>query len=589
MGQMQSEAVDGITHDGRTIGRDFQAGLTVALVAIPQCMAFATIAGLTPAAGLYAAVVMGLVGAAVSGTPKLNIGPAVTTSTMVFAILAVAAENPEHRAATAGVLAILVGLFTFVGGLLKIGQFAKFVSRSVLIGLTAGAAILIFGSQLPPFFGVASTHEPTLIWILLDTLTRMGGMNLSAVIMAAATLTLILLGNRFLPRFPMPFVVLLFGGVVVWLFERAGIDLGLQTIGSVPRKLPPGLSSFDGVVFGTDLVVGAGAIAIVAIIQTLAIAKSFATRDHRKIDSRRELLALGLANVATGCLHGFPGAGSFARSGLNDMAGARTRMSGIIAAITVAAIVLAGAPLAERITKPAIAGLLMATAWSLVEWKAFLQIVRRERRDRVVLGIMILCVFVLPIHWAIVIGLSVSIAVFLRRVSRLHLFEMVSSTGNAFSEHQIDQQTGSSAITMLQVEGPLFFAHAEDMADTLRTVFQRRPRVTILRMRRTHQIDYSVVSALTRVAQAYIRDGGTLIICGLTEKMRATVLVSDLGKTIRPRFLLQTTREVFGSAHEAIRIAEEIARTEPSPARSLFRENGPATGNRPRRSVATAD
>ncbi len=180
-------------------------------------------------------------------------------------------------------------------------------------------------------------------------------------------------------------------------------------------------------------------------------------------------------------------------------------------------------------------------------------------------------------------------ALFLRRVSRLHLVEMVSGGNHQFHERDLDEDTGKSVVTMLQIEGPLFFAHAEDMADTLRTVFQRRPRVTILRMRRTHQIDYSVASAMTRVAQAYIRDGGTLIICGLTEKMRATVLVSDLGKTIRPRFLLQTTREVFGSAHEAIRIAEEIARTEPSPARPLFRENGPATGNRPRRSVATAD
>jgi SulP family sulfate permease len=188
-----------------------------------------------------------------------------------------------------------------------------------------------------------------------------------------------------------------------------------------------------------------------------------------------------------------------------------------------------------------------------------------------VLGTTTIGVVFLPIHWAVLIGLAVSVALFLRRVSRLHMFEMVRGADGPFREQELDAQTGRSLITMLQVEGPLFFAHADEIGDMLRVIFARKPQVTILRMRRTQQIDFSVIAALNRVMAEYVAAGGHVIICGLAPPMRARLADSPLRETLGSDFLLETTREVFGSAHIAIGLARSITEVDPNDPRPLFR------------------
>lgn len=538
-----------------TLRDDLVAAATVALVTIPQVMGFAAVAGLPPVAGLYAAVAMGLVGAALSGQPRLNIGPAVTTSTMVYAVLVSVAPGEAQRwPAVAATLTMFVAGFTLAAALLKVGQFVRFVSRSVLIGLTAGSAALIFGTQLAPSLGVEVERTAVLAQLLWRTVAAADQTQWTSVAVAAGTFLLVLVGAR-TPRFPMPFVALVLAGVAGAALERAGPGLAVATIGRIPRHLP-GLPELADP-FRTDLIFGAGAIALVGIIQTLAIAKALAAKRREPIDARRELVALAAANAASGLVHGFAGAASFARSALNELAGARTRLSGIAMALLVGVLVAVAGPLAEHIPQAAIAGLLLATAVSMVDWRELGEVLVRDRYDRLVLLTTLLGVFVVPIHWAILLGLAVSIAIFLRRVSRLHLMEMVRGPERHFLEQPLDERTGLSPVTMLQVEGPLFFAHAEELEARLRPIIARRPRAIILRMRRTQQIDFSVIATLQEVAEEYMAAGGTLVICGLTPRMRRLLLGSALGRTIPPEHLLETTRKVFGSAHRAIQFVRE--------------------------------
>ena len=538
---------------------DAIAGLTVALVAIPQCMAFAVIAGLEPAAGLHAAVVMGVVAGLLGSCPTLNIGPAVTTSSMVFAVLVTAApQQPERWPALAGLLAVLVGLLTILGAILKAGQFVKFVSRTVLVGMTVGAALLIVGAQLGPALGVQTHRHATLIGLLWETLRRADTSDVRAALIAIGVMGLMLMGRRLGPRFPAPFVALALSGLVLWLCEAAGRPLQIAAIEAITLRAPGHPREWFPAPFGADLLLGAASLAIVGIIQTLAISKALADRAGRSIQPKRELYALGVANVAAGLLRGMPGAGSFARSALNEMAGAKTRAANLIAAVSLAVIVAIAAPLASYISEAALAGVLMVTAASIVDWKDFVQILRRDRHDRIVLAATILCVFFLPMHWAILIGLALSVALFLRRVSELHIMEMTRGENGRFHEIPLDDQTGTSDVTMLQIEGALFFAHAEDLAAALKRVFRKRPRVTIVRMRRTQQIDFSVVAAVDRVVRDYVAAGGQLIICGLTESLRKTLQSGPLGQTMGAGRLLRTTGEVFGSAHRALRLAETL-------------------------------
>lgn len=558
---------------------DFQAGITVALVAVPQCMGFASIAGLPPAMGLYTAVIMALAGAAISNSSKLIFGPAVTTSSMILAVMAaVAPGKTELWPGIAGLLAVLIGGFTMLAALLRAGQFARFVSRSVLVGLTSGAGILIIGTQIAPFLGLPSSHASTLLGTLRETFGHIGEVNAQAAVMATATLLPLLIGGRLFPRVPMAFIVLAGGGVAYWLLQRAGMAVNLGAVENIPSAVPNTVAKLYDGPMGTDLYAGAAAIALVGIIQTLAISKALAAPSGEKVDAKRDLLALGLGNMAAGFLHGFPGAGSFTRSALNDMAGARTRLSTLLSGIALAIFVLLAAPLLHWITKPAIAGLLVATGWSIIEWREILFIIRRERADRFVLATTVIGVFVMPIHWAVIVGLCVSVALFLRRVSRLYLVEMVAGKGSAFHEQPIDRETGRHPIAMLQIEGPLFFAHAEELAETLAKVFSRKPVVTIIRMRRTQQIDFSVVTEVNRVVQNYLSSGGHLIICGLTERMHEQIMESPLGRTVEPKYLLKTTKRVFGSAHAAIELAEEIAKARVGAHMPLLRRSTDARG-----------
>lgn len=552
---------------------DVLAGLTVALVAVPQCMGFAAIAGLPAIAGIYAAVVMGLVSAAVSSLPRLVIGPAITASTMCLAVLrTVAPDQPGQWPALAGLLAALVGVYTILGALLNVGRFVRFVSHSVIVGLMAGSAILTIGTQLAPALGVPSGREPMLAAILWNTLRQLPQTHGPSLAMAAATLALVLLGGRIGPRFPAAFLALALGGAAVWLLERFGYQPDLRSIGELAWAWPAAPVLTHPNLYQTDFLVGGAAIALVGIIQNLAIAKGLAARAGERVDAPRELWSLGLANVAAGFARGLPGSGSFARSALNDLAGARTRLAGVVAALATAGLVALGAPLAHYVTHAAIAGLLVATAVKMVDWGELLHVLRHDRYDRIVLGITLGCAFLLPIHWAILIGLAVSIAVFLRRVSELHLFEMViGESQSQFTERPTDGQTGRSAVTMLQVEGPLFFAHADEFAERLARILKRGPRVLILRMRRTQQIDFSVIVALDRVVRHYLATGGRVILCGLQPKLWRTLHESPLGQTLPPEFMLQTTREVFGSAHLAIGLADSIARLLPDDGRPLYR------------------
>lgn len=535
-------------------------------------MAFATMAGLAPAAGLYATIVMGLVAALLASSPKLSMGPAVTTSTMVAALLStVAHDQPQTWAALAGFLAVLVGAMTLLAALLNVGKLVKFVSRSVLAGLTAGSAILIIGAQLAPLLGLPSPRATNLLAMIGHSLAHLHQTSLVPLLLGGGTMALTFAGGWLGPRFPAAAVALAASGVAAWLLQLAGHGARLATIGELPRGLPTSLTPWYSGPYDTDLIVGAAAICFVGIVQTLTIAKVLAARDRRPVDAKRDLIALGVANIAGGALHGFPGTGSFARSALNDLAGARTRFSGVVTAGVTLLVLLSLAPLAKYITTPAIAGLLIATALSMLDWGELRDILLHDRHDRMVLLTTVGFMFILPIHWAVLIGLALAAAIFLVRVSYVHLVEMVNNGEGRFLEHAVDAQTGRSRILMLQVEGPLFFAHAEELGEILRRVFRRGPAVTILRMRRTKQIDFSVITALEEAVEEYQAGGGRFIICGLTPTMRRVLAASPLGRVIPPEYMLETTGEVFGSAHQAIAMAERLVASLPDDGRPLMR------------------
>ncbi|RMF73354.1 MAG: SulP family inorganic anion transporter, partial [Planctomycetota bacterium] len=280
---------------------DVFAGVTVALVTIPQCMAFAAMAGLPPVMGLYAAIVMTTLTALVASSPQLNIGPSVTISSMVLAVLMlVEPTQPQRWPAIAGLLALLVGATTLLAALLRIGQFVRFVSRSVLVGLTGGVALLIFGTQLAPILGLPSARGATLVASIADAVASPQRINLAAAAVGVGTGVLVLAGRALGPRFPGAFAALVISAVGVELVRAAGHSVSLPSIGAAHLTLPRPLDPLTLPAYGSEVIVGAAAIALVGIIQTLAITRTFDERHGRRSDVKRTLYALGAANLAAG-------------------------------------------------------------------------------------------------------------------------------------------------------------------------------------------------------------------------------------------------------------------------------------------------
>lgn len=549
---------------------DLFSGLTVALVAIPQCMAFAVIAGLQPVTGIYTAIVMTLVAAAFSSCPRLVLGPNATTSTLIFAALVSAApHDTPNWPGLAAEMAILVGLLTILAAMLHVGDFVRFVSRPVLDGFFAGAAALIVTSQLGPALGLPSIGASTLGGMLWAFAAQASHVEWASAALSVGVVALIALGARFTPTIPTPFIALLGAGIAAAELERRGIPIA--TIAAIPRELPTLHGITPSVGDNANLFIGVLALALVGIVQTVALARKLASGPRGAIDARRELITLGVANVAAGVVGGFVGAGSFARSVINERGGARTRLTSFISAIATAVIVWIAAPWARHVPKAAIAALLIWTALGSVQWSEMARLFVHDRRDRIVLSATMIAALIAPIHWAILIGLAISIAIFIRRASRLQIFEMVRDESEHYHERLIDSQTGAAAITLLQIQGPLFFAHADELADTLQGVFERGPRIVIIRMRRTQQLDYSVIVALSSVMREYEARGGRVILCGLTLRLRRMLLASPLREVIPPQRLLRVTGQVFGSARRAIDIAKKIVSRDPPKDRPLFR------------------
>ena len=346
---------------------DLVAGVTVALVLLPQSLAYAQLAGMPAYRGLYAAVLPPIVAALFASSPYLQTGPVAITSILAFgALSALAPPGSDEYVELGLLLALVVGVARLVLGLLRGGVLAYLMSYPVLVGFTSAAAVLIVSSQLPTALGV----EPPVGGILHSgawALAHPGAWELSAILLAAGVLALVLLGGRLGPRFP---AVLL--AIVGATLLAAAADYGGSTVGPIPASFPPLTLSFPWDSLGSLLLPGL-VIAVVGFAEPASIARTFAALERKHWDSSREFVSQGAANVAAAVTGGFPVGGSFSRSALNRRAGARTRWSGAVTGFVVLAFLpFAGA--LSSLPRAALAGIVIAAVLGLIRIGSLLEL-----------------------------------------------------------------------------------------------------------------------------------------------------------------------------------------------------------------------
>lgn len=390
---------------------DVLAGLTGAIVVLPQGVAFATLAGMPPEYGLYGAMVP-CVMAALFGSSRLMVtGPATAISLTTLAVIApLATPGSPNYIALVLTLTFLVGALQFMLGLARAGRLIDFVPHSVIVGFTAGAAILIINSQIGPFLGLDLPRGTSVIDNLRAALAQWRSIAPAAPLVGALTIVAVLAWrplNRWVPAMLAGVVI---GSVAAWLLAQHMPQWpALATVQALPGALPP-LSMPDlsldtiRVLFGATLVM-----TLLALTEAVAIARALATKHGDKLDGNQEFIGQGLANLAGSFFSAYPASGSFNRSGVNVVSGARTPFAAICAAIFLIAILFFVTPLARYLPFAVIAALLFLVAWGLIDRREIVRIWQEEREQRWPLLVTFVATITLSLEWAIVLGIAVAL------------------------------------------------------------------------------------------------------------------------------------------------------------------------------------
>jgi len=518
------------------IKADLFAGLTVAVVAVPQSMAYALIAGLPVQYGLYASIVPTIVGCLWGSSAHLITGPTTTVSLVVFGTLHHLAPpgTPEYVGLVL-FLSLLVGLLKIVMGIARLGNLLNFVSHSVLLGFMAGAAVLIAFKQLPGLLGVKIAKTSVFYEHLFSLTLNLHKTDWLTLLLGLITIGAIVTIRKVRPNWPGTLLAMILVGVIVAVFD---LDArGVAVVGPIPRTLPPlSVPEVSWFYQMGDLAPGVLAMAILGLVEAMSIAKSIADQTRQRLNVNREFIGQGLANLSAAFFSGYPGSGSFTRSAVNFRSGGKTPMSGIFSALAVSATVLLAAPLAEDLPLSALAGVLIIVAYDMVLKRDILRAIKATRGDAAVLVVTFLSTLTLNIEFAIYVGVLLSIGLHLAKTSHPSIYSVVPDAktgklvGSAFGETccQMD---------IVHIEGSLFFGSATYVLEELQRRLRNRPYTAniLIRMRQVNTLDASGVHVLEVILEETRRRGGSLYFSGLNHRVFEVIknagLLKEVGET----------------------------------------------------------
>lgn len=528
-------------------------------------MAYAFIAGVRPEYGIYTVIVQSFIGSLFNSQPLLSVGPMITQSLLVASAVTrmVAPGSPELY------LQLVIGL-TFTKGVLQIGMAAarlgrlvRYVSYSVIVGFTAGAAVLIAAGQIHHLFGVSvkcsGSDWPGVLGEfqrLVNQLHDDGAINLRPVLLGALSLAVILIARRLSKFLPGPLLALVLGGVVVAVTNWSADHLPL--VSAIPQGLKwPAFPNFN-IAQWENLFPAALALSVLGLMEAYAIGKSLAMKTGSVISANRELFSQGVTNFVSSFFHCIPGSGSFSRSTLNYYAGARSRFAGLFNSIAVLVMFLFFAPLVEYIPMSCIAVILFVIAYELIDWRYLKRVIKVDRGEAVVcIGTFIATLFV-PLAYAVFAGVFLNIALYLRRATELHIAEMVQASNGSFQEYPMNDRRRTPS-RFLQIEGNLFFGLGDELRERLIRLAESRPRVVIFRLKRTHSIDATVLAVFEQFVLQVQSHGGHVILCGVRPQLIRVIDAFGLVETIGRENIFLTAEGVFASARQALERARQLA------------------------------
>lgn len=459
-----------------TVRTDLMAGLTGALVALPQGVAFATIAGMPPEYGLYAGMIPAVIAALFGSSWHLVSGPTTAASIVLFSVLSPHAEpGSAQYVSLALTLTFMVGLIQLVMGLARLGTLVNFISHSVVTGFTAGAAILIATNQVKHFTGQAIPRGASFADTWTHVFTHAGDIQIAIAATGLFTLLLGIAVKRWLSGLPYMIAAML-GGAVLGNVLGAWLGAELPTVGALPASLPPlSAPSFDA---ESIRAVASGVIAVtlLALTEAVSIARALAARSGQHVDGNQEFVGQGMSNLAGAFFSGYVATGSFNRSGVNYAAGAKTPVAAMLAGAFLLVLVLFVAPWAQYLPNAAMAGILFLVAWGLIDFDEIYHTVKTSRQELAIMIATFAATLFLTLEEAIIIGVLLSLAIYLSRTSKPQVRVRVP---NPYSAKRKFIDAGHVAqcpqLRFVRIDGSLFFGATSHIQESLAAQDQAAP------------------------------------------------------------------------------------------------------------------
>ena len=472
-----------------SVGRDALVGLSGAVLALPQSIAYALIAGLPPEYGLYAAIVPVIIACLWGSSWHLICGPTAAISIVLFASVSpLAVPGSQDYIGLILLLTFLAGVFQWLLGMLKFGALANFVSHSVVLGFTLGAAVVIALGQLPNVLGIDVPGKATALDSLMALLSHVRDFDPASLMLGVGTLLAGALLKLWRPRWPTLLITLAIASLVVWLMPKTFSHV--QLVQSFVGRLPP----FSPLSMNVDTVLrllpSAVAVGMLGLVTSLSIARSLATRSQQILNANQEIRAQGLSNMVGSLFSGYVSSGSFTRSGLSYEAGAQSPLAGVFSALWVALFAVTGATLIAHIPIPAMAGSILLISWGLVDTRGIRALWRVSRAEFAVMALTCLATLLLELQTAIYAGVLASLFFYLKRTSRPRI-----------------QQWSEGDDEVLRVGGSIFFGASHYLQVRLqRTQGQR----VVIDAQHINFIDYSGVEMLHQEARRLQSKGRSL-------------------------------------------------------------------------------
>ncbi|WP_100372273.1 SulP family inorganic anion transporter [Bacillus sp. FJAT-45037] len=542
-----------LTYQKHDLRGDLSAGLIVAIMLIPQGMAYAMLAGLPPVIGLYASTIPLIIYALFGSSRQLAVGPVAMVSLLVLTgVQGLAEPGSSEYISLVLLLALLVGLIQLSLGLLRLGFITDFISHAVISGFTSAAAIVIGFSQLKHLLGIPLPSSENVFELILEATRQLTSINLYAFLIGITSIAILVLLKKYAPKIPAPLVVVVYSTALVYFFDLQ--EKGVSIIGEVPDGLPSlSLPAWSMEAVGALMPI-AITIAIIAFVESFAMAKVIATKEKYKVDANRELVGLGLANVSASTFSGYPVTGGFSRSAVNYGAGARTGLAAIITSILIVLTLLFFTSWFYYMPNAVLASIIMVAVYGLIDVKEAKHLFKVKRIDGFTLLITFVATLTLGIEKGILIGVVFSLIVFLWRSANPHIAELgyVGKLDAYRNTGRFNEAKTMKDVSILRIDSPLYFANIAKVEQRIQQAFLKSDDIetVILDFSGVNDMDAVAVDHFEELLSTYREMNKTIYLCDVKGPVRDILKKAGWYKTFKGFIEFQDLEHVLRHIEE---------------------------------------